>query len=145
MKNLITEYSTSKEDKNISNINNTRKFLLKNIDSSESNHYRVKTQGLNYFFLDHAFRQNKNLITKSGNNSPKREIISPRDNKKINDIIERGNDNIVLKQRNSKNLKELLVINNYKYIEPDAKNILKSKSEINNINNFTKKLILPKM
>jgi hypothetical protein len=67
MKNLITEYSTSKEDKNISNINNTRKFLLKNIDSSESNHYRVKTQGLNYFFLDHAFRQNKNLITKVKN------------------------------------------------------------------------------
>jgi len=114
---------------------------INNIISFNKKNDYFKNNGLNSF----KFFNNKNLITRSGNNSPKREFISPRDNKKINDNIEKGNDNIVLKQRNSKNLKELLVINNYKYIEPEAKNILKSKSEINNINNFTKKLILPKM
>ena len=67
MKKLMTEYNSDKEDNYNDNLSYKRKFFMNNIQSTENNHYRVKTQGFNFFFLDYAFRQNKNLISKAKN------------------------------------------------------------------------------
>ena len=42
-------------------------------------------------------------------------------------------------------MNEFLVINNFKYIDSEAKNVFKSKSELNKRNSLTNKLILPKL
>ena len=65
MKKLITEYNIDEEDDD--NKYKKRNFFYKNIQSTEANHLRMKTQTLNYFFLDYAFREKKNLMTKAKN------------------------------------------------------------------------------
>ena len=91
------------------------------------------------------FFNNKSLLTRNLNNAPKKGFFSSKENKKVNDSTEKINDNTVIKRRNSNNVNEFLVINNFKYIDSEAKNIFKSKSELNKRNSLTNKLILPKL
>ena len=65
MKKLITEYNIDEEDDD--NKYRKRNFFYKNIQPTEANHLRMKTQTLNYFFLDYAFREKKNLMSKAKN------------------------------------------------------------------------------
>ena len=65
MKKLITEYNIEEESDN--NSHKKRNLFYKNIQPTEANHYRIKTQTLNSYFLDYAFREKKNLMSKAKN------------------------------------------------------------------------------
>ena len=82
----------------------------------------------------------RNLISRNANDLYK-PFFFTRDHMKLSE----SNDNrydIILKQKNYKNLNDYLIVNNLKYLESESKNIYKSKSQVENIPN---KIILPKM
>ena len=65
MKNLITEYNINEEDEN--KINTNKKFLYRNIQTTQGNHYKAKSEVFDLYYLDYAFRQKKNLMYKAKN------------------------------------------------------------------------------
>ena len=65
MKNLITEYNINEEDEN--KINTNKKFLYRNIQTTQGNHYKAKSEAFDLYYLDYAFRQKKNLMYKAKN------------------------------------------------------------------------------
>ena len=83
----------------------------------------------------------RNIIKRKENNLLKKEAYSSRDYK--NDTTDERY-NKILRERNSKNLDNCILINDVKYLESDPKIFLKNKSETIKalMNN---KLILPKM
>ena len=64
MRKLITEYNNEEYEENN---RNKRNFFYKNIQTTEAHHYKGNSQAFDFFFLDYAFRQKKNLIIKSKN------------------------------------------------------------------------------
>ena len=67
MKNLKTEYNVQKENEDDYNQHIKRNLLLRNIQTTSANHYKVKSAAFDFFFLDYAFREKKNLISKAKN------------------------------------------------------------------------------
>ena len=65
MNKLITEYNIEEEDDE----NNHKKgyLLYRNIQTTDANHYKIKSAIFNNFFLDYAFRQKRSLISKAKN------------------------------------------------------------------------------
>lgn len=65
MNKLITEYNIDEDDDE----NNLKKknLLFRNIQTTEANHYKIKSAIFNNIFLDYAFRQKKSLISKAKN------------------------------------------------------------------------------
>ena len=66
MKNLKTEYNGEEEDDDY-NQNKNRNLLLRNIQTTGANHYKIKSAVFNNYFLDYAFKEKKNLISKAKN------------------------------------------------------------------------------
>ena len=65
MNKLITEYNI--EEENNENNHKKRNLLFRNIQTTEANHYKLKSAIFNNIFLDYAFRQKKSLISKAKN------------------------------------------------------------------------------
>ena len=61
MKNLKTEYNVQEENEDDYNQHKKRNLLLRNIQTTSANHYKVKSAAFNFFFLDYAFREKKIL------------------------------------------------------------------------------------
>ena len=66
MKNLKTEYNGEEEDDEY-NQYKKRNLLLRNIQTTGANHYKIKSAVFNNFYLDYAFKEKKNLIYKAKN------------------------------------------------------------------------------
>lgn len=64
MKKLITEYNI---EESIDNSYQKKNLLYKNIQTTEAYHYKGKSHVFNHFYLDYAFRQKNNLISKAKN------------------------------------------------------------------------------
>ena len=67
MENLKTEYNVKEENEDDYNQHKKRNLLLRNIQTTSANHYKVKSAAFDFFFLDYAFREKKNLISKAKN------------------------------------------------------------------------------
>ena len=145
--------SSEIESKNNYNQNKNYNNLINNnytkLDISSSKqiplHYNILNKETNYFQKNNInilkYINYKNILTRNDSNLSKKDFFSTRDYKKISESIDSRYD-IVLKQRNSKNLNGCLLVNDVKFLESDIKNLFKNKSELNN---KSKKIILPKV